>query len=71
MAHFEKRASPAREFMLGVVGGTIYGGAHTISGHPLDNLKARLQLDPAYRDLKVLPAARKIWSMLTPLARLA
>jgi len=39
MAHSEKRADPVREFQLAVVGGSIYGASHTLSGHSLDNIK--------------------------------
>jgi hypothetical protein len=39
MAHMEKRASPMREFQLGVIGGALYGSTHTLAGHSLDNLK--------------------------------
>lgn len=49
-----------REFQLGVLGGALYGASHTISGHSLDNIKARLQLDPNYRNLSAVGAARKI-----------
>lgn len=49
-----------REFQLGVFGGALYGASHTISGHSLDNIKARLQLDPNYSKLSAVAAARKI-----------
>jgi len=61
MAHTEKRASAWREFQLGLIGGAVYGTAHTFSGHSLDNLKARLQLDPAYKNLTTRTAAMKLW----------
>mmetsp|Transcript_2400 Transcript_2400/g.6989 ORF Transcript_2400/g.6989 Transcript_2400/m.6989 type:complete len:197 (+) Transcript_2400:121-711(+) len=61
MAHTEARASPWREFQLGVLGGCIYGATHTLSGHPLDNLKARLQLDKSYYNLGSFRAAQKLW----------
>jgi hypothetical protein len=50
-----------REFQLGVIGGAIYGASHTLSGHSLDNLKARLQLDPGYAKLSTVGAAKKLW----------
>jgi hypothetical protein len=62
MSHMEKRTDPWREFLLGVVGGAIYGASHTLSGHPLDNLKARLQLDPKYIGLSNVAAAKKLWA---------
>mmetsp|Transcript_77149 Transcript_77149/g.154673 ORF Transcript_77149/g.154673 Transcript_77149/m.154673 type:complete len:282 (+) Transcript_77149:133-978(+) len=62
MAHMERRTDPAREFLLGIVGGAIYGGSHTLSGHPLDNLKTRLQLDKNYRGLSTFEASHKLWA---------
>lgn len=59
--HSEARASPLREGLIGVVTGGIYGAAHTISGHPLDNLKARMQLDKAFHNMGALATARRLW----------
>ncbi|KAJ1459704.1 mitochondrial carrier domain-containing protein [Pelagophyceae sp. CCMP2097] len=61
MAHTERRASPMREGQLAVVGGAIYGASHTISGHPLDNVKAALQLEPKYRGLSAVGCAKALW----------
>jgi hypothetical protein len=62
MAHSEKRASPAREFAIASFAGALYGAAHTISGHPLDNLKTSLQLDPSFRGLSTAQAARQLYA---------
>lgn len=62
MAHTERRGSKEREFLLGVMGGAIYGAAHTLSGHPLDNLKAKMQLDPKYFSLGTPAAARTLFA---------
>ena len=61
MTHVEKRATPLREFQIAVVAGGFYGATHTVSGHPLDNVKARMQLDPSYRGLGPLAAMRALW----------
>ena len=62
MTHVEKRASPAREFQIAVIAGGVYGAAHTVSGHPLDNVKARMQLDPSFQTLGPLGATRELWA---------
>lgn len=46
-----------------MIGGAIYGASHTLSGHSLDNLKTRLQLDPDYRGMSTVGAAKKLWGM--------
>ena len=61
MTHCEKRSSPLREGGIAVFTGAIYGSVHTLSGHPLDNIKAKLQLDPAYHGQSSLGAIRKMW----------
>ena len=62
MTHVEKRASPAREFQIAVVAGGMYGAAHTVSGHPLDNVKARMQLDASFKGLGPVAATRALWA---------
>lgn len=61
MAHNERRASPAREGAIGIFTGALYGVTHTLSGHPLDNVKARLQMDPKFFGLSSVAAAKKMW----------
>ena len=63
MAHNERRASPAREGAIGIVTGAIYGITHTLSGHPLDNIKARLQMDKQYFGLSAAGAAKKMLAL--------
>jgi len=53
MAHMEKRASPMREFQLGIIGGAIYGSTHTLAGHSLDNLKVLDSLMSPTHNLKI------------------
>lgn len=41
--------------------GACYGAVHTLSGHPLDNIKAKLQLDVNYHGKSVWGTIRKMW----------
>ena len=61
MAHTEKRSTPAREGSIAIVTGAVYGVVHTLSGHPLDNIKTALQLDKRYIGLSAAAAARRMW----------
>ena len=61
MAHLERRSTPEREGQIALLTGAIYGVAHTLSGHPLDNLKARLQLDRSLHGSSAPAAARHLW----------
>jgi len=62
MSHNEKRTTPQREFLIATFTGALYGAAHTISGHPLDNLKTTMQLDDKYKSLNTRRAAARLWS---------
>ena len=44
MTHNEKRGSASREAALALFTGGIYGASHTISGHPLDTIKSKMQI---------------------------
>jgi hypothetical protein len=61
MTHSEKRASPWREAQLGLFTGGLYGATHTISGHPLDTIKSRMQVNPDYLKLSTMQTTLKIW----------
>ena len=61
MTHMERRASPLREGAIGVVTGAVYGIAHTVSGHPLDNIKAAMQLDRSMHGLSSFAVVREMW----------
>ena len=41
--------------------GACYGAVHTLSGHPLDNIKAKLQLDVNYHGKSMWSAIRQMW----------
>lgn len=62
MSHNEKRTTPEREFVIAMFTGAVYGATHTISGHPLDNLKTVMQLDNKYKGLNTYQAATRLWS---------
>ncbi len=62
MAHSEARSNPLREAQLALFTGGIYGATHTISGHPLDTIKTRMQIDANFRGLGTVATTRKILS---------
>ena len=51
-----------REGGIAIFTGAIYGAVHTLSGHPLDNVKAKLQLDAAYHGKSLLGTVRQMVS---------
>lgn len=61
MAHAEPRSTPLREGAIGVLTGATYGVVHTLSGHPLDNLKAQLQLTSKFHGVGSIATARSMW----------
>ena len=63
MTHNEPRSTPLREGSIAVLTGAVYGVVHTLSGHPLDNLKARLQVDRRFHGETAWAAARKMWRL--------
>lgn len=44
MTHNEKRFSAVREAQIALVTGAFYGSVHTLTGHPLDTIKSKMQL---------------------------
>lgn len=61
MTHLEKRSSASREYLIAVFTGGLYGAVHTISGHPLDTVKTRMQLDRGYFGVGTYGAIAKLW----------
>lgn len=43
MTHNEKRSSPGREAAISLLTGGLYGATHTMTGHPLDTIKTKMQ----------------------------
>jgi hypothetical protein len=62
MAHTEKRSSPLREGGIAIFTGAIYGAVHTLSGHPLDNIKAKLQMDARYHGKTMFGTVQQMWA---------
>ena len=62
MAHNEKRSSPLREGGIAIFTGATYGAAHTLSGHPLDNIKAKLQMDSSFHGKTLAGTVRQMWA---------
>jgi solute carrier family 25 carnitine/acylcarnitine transporter 20/29 len=60
MTHSEKRSNPIREAQLALFTGGIFGAVHTISGHPLDTIKSKMQIDKNYFKLNTFQTAGKI-----------
>mmetsp|Transcript_16982 Transcript_16982/g.22005 ORF Transcript_16982/g.22005 Transcript_16982/m.22005 type:complete len:291 (+) Transcript_16982:74-946(+) len=61
MAHVEERSHWVREGQIALAGGMLYGISHTISGHPLDNIKAMMQMEQRYRGWSWLRVASDLW----------
>lgn len=61
MAHGEKRSSAWREAQLGLFTGSIYGATHTLTGHPLDTVKSKMQIQKGYTNLTAIQVSKKIW----------
>lgn len=61
MAHGEKRSSAWREAQLGLFTGSIYGATHTLTGHPLDTVKSKMQIQKGYTNLTAIQVCKKIW----------
>ncbi len=60
MSHAEKRSSVTREALLALFTGSIYGVAHTLTGHPLDTIKSKMQIQSGYTNGTAVSVARKI-----------
>jgi hypothetical protein len=48
MTHNEKRSGALKEAALALFTGSLYGGTHTITGHPLDTIKSKMQIQQGY-----------------------
>lgn len=61
MAHNERRSTPLREGGIAVATGAVYGVVHTMSGHPLDNVKASMQLDKSMHGKSAWAVAQEMY----------
>ena len=62
MTHNEKRSSAFREAVLGLFTGSIYGATHTLTGHPLDTIKSKMQIQTGFTTSSAFEVARKIYT---------
>lgn len=60
MTHNEKRSNPFKEAQLALFTGGLFGAAHTVSGHPLDTIKSRMQINKDYLKLNSFQTTAKI-----------
>ena len=60
MTHNEKRSSSLREGQIALFTGSVYGAMHTISGHPLDTIKTKMQLEPKYLDMNAFKVTKSM-----------
>eukprot|EP01035_Chromulina_nebulosa_P018600 gene18600-24328_t len=63
MAHSESRSSSIREAQLALLTGSIYGGTHTLTGHPLDTIKSKMQIQLGYSNMTSVQVASKIYKL--------
>ena len=61
MTHNEKRSNPLREAQLALFTGGIFGAVHTVSGHPLDTIKSKMQISKNYLQLNTFQTVGKLW----------
>lgn len=62
MTHNEKRGSAFKEGQLALFTGSLFGGAHTISGHPLDTIKSKMQIQTGFTQQGAYAVAKRIYS---------
>ena len=62
MTHNEKRGSAFREAQLALFTGTIFGATHTVTGHPLDTIKSKMQIQSGYQNMNSFQVTAKIYS---------
>jgi hypothetical protein len=60
MTHNERRSNPLREAQLALFTGGIFGAVHTVTGHPLDTIKSKMQINQDYLKLNSFQTAGKI-----------
>jgi solute carrier family 25 carnitine/acylcarnitine transporter 20/29 len=61
MTHNEKRGRPEQEMTLALFTGSIYGATHTLTGHPLDTIKSKMQVQAGYTSISAWQVAALIW----------
>ena len=65
MTHNEARTDWYKEAIMSMLSGFLYGATNTITGHPLDTVKTKIQAQGGFMDQKnkskVLSAMQTIW----------
>ena len=61
MTHNEARGTVTQEALIGLFTGALYGGAHTLTGHPLDTIKSKMQIQAGYSNQGAFAVAAKIF----------
>lgn len=61
MTHNFERSNAWREAQLGLFTGSIYGATHTLTGHPLDTVKSKMQIQKGFADLSSINVIKIIW----------
>ena len=59
--HSEQRNSAWSEAAFGLITGAVYGATVTVSGHPLDTIKSKMQVQKGFTNLSSVQAAKTIW----------
>jgi hypothetical protein len=49
-----------REGQIALFTGAVYGAMHTLSGHPLDTIKTKMQLETRYSGMSAVKVARSM-----------
>ena len=49
-----------REGQIALFTGGVYGAMHTLSGHPLDTIKTKMQLESRYVNMNAIKVAKSM-----------
>jgi solute carrier family 25 carnitine/acylcarnitine transporter 20/29 len=58
--HNEPRGTVFQEAVIGLFTGALYGGTHTLTGHPLDTIKSKMQIQVGFSNHTAFQVASKI-----------
>lgn len=59
--HNEARGTVLQEAVIGLFTGAIYGGTHTLTGHPLDTIKSKMQIQVGFSNQSAFQVASRIY----------
>ncbi len=63
MTHNQKRSSAMREMQLATFSGAVYGGVHTITGHPFDTVSKKMLIQSNMSKGNVWQIIHRIYKM--------